>query len=148
LRFFVPAAALLFSLILAACGSEGEGGEVEITLTEWSVETNKDSLPEGPIEFTVKNEGEREHELVIVRTDIPADELPAKDDGSLDEDAAGVDVEHEIEEIEDGDDAGRTYSLDPGAYVLLCNIVEEIDGEETSHYAQGMRTEFTITEDE
>lgn len=148
MRFLVlPAAAALFAL-LAACGSEGEGGEVDVTLTEFSVETNKESLPEGPIDFTIQNDGQREHEVVIVRTDIAIDELPTNDDGSFDEDAAGVDVEEEIEEIEDGDETGRSYTLDPGAYILLCNIVEEIDDVETSHFAEGMATEFTITEEE
>jgi len=51
-------------------------------------------------------------------------------------------------ELEAGDETSRSYSLDPGNYVLLCNIVEDIDGTETSHYAQGMWTEFTVTLDE
>lgn len=147
MRFLVLPAATAVLALFAACGSEGEGGEVDVTVTEWSVETNKESLPEGPIDFTIQNDGEREHELLIVRTDIAIDELPAKDDGSFDEDAAGVDVKEEIEDIEDGDETGRSYTLDPGAYILLCNIVEDIDDVETSHFEQGMATEFTITED-
>jgi hypothetical protein len=133
--------------LLAACGSEGEGGDLDLTLSEWSVVTDVEDLPEGPITIDVHNRGEREHELVIVRTDIPASELPVKEDGSFDEDASGVDVQQEIEEIESGDDTSRSYTLDPGSYVLLCNIVEEIDGTETSHFAEGMSTPFTVTED-
>ncbi|MEX0683007.1 MAG: hypothetical protein WD904_10115 [Dehalococcoidia bacterium] len=147
MRFLVPLAAISLVLLAAACGDEGEGGDVDVTLQEWSVETNKESLPEGPINLTIKNDGAREHELVIVRTDVAVDDLPTKDDGSFDEDAGGVDVEQEIEEIEDGEETGRTYTLDPGSYVLLCNIVENIDGTETSHFEQGMRTAFTITKE-
>lgn len=140
--------ALLLVILLSACGSTGEGGDLKVTLDEWSVVTDVDSLPEGPIKFDIKNAGEREHELLIVRTDIPGGELPTKDDGSLDEGAGGVDVKHEIKNIEAGDETSRSYTLDPGNYVLLCNLVEDIDGTRTSHYAQGMWAEFTITPDE
>ncbi|MCH7484129.1 MAG: hypothetical protein IIA90_03150 [Chloroflexi bacterium] len=148
MRILVLPAALLLVFLLAACGSTGEGGDVELTLDEWSVVTDVDTLPEGPIKFDIKNAGEREHELLIVRSDIPGAELPTKDNGSFDDDAGGVDVKHDIDGIEGGDVTSRSYLLDPGNYVLLCNIVEDIDGAETSHYAQGMWTEFTITPDE
>ncbi len=148
MRILVIPAALLLVILLAACGSTGEGGDVELTLDEWSVVTDVDTLPEGPIKFDIKNAGERGHELLIVRSDIPGAELPTKDNGSFDDDAGGVDVKHDIDEIEEGDETSRSYSLDPGSYVLLCNIVEDIDGTETSHFAQGMWTEFTITTEE
>jgi hypothetical protein len=146
LSFLCAVSALV--IFLVACGDEGEGGDLEVTLSEFSVEIDEESLEEGPITFDIDNQGEREHELLIVRTDVAADELPVNDDGSVDEDAGGVDVQQEIEEIESGDDTSRDYTLSPGAYVLLCNIVEEIDGTQTSHYAEGMHTEFTVTEQE
>ena len=148
MRILVLPAALLLVILLAACGSTGEGGDLEVTLTEWSVDTDVDSLPEGPITFDIENAGEREHELLIVRTNTPGAELPTEDDGSVNEDAAEVDVQHDIDDIEDGDKTSRSYTLDPGSYVLLCNIVEDIDGVETSHFAEGMWVEFTITADE
>ena len=148
MRILVLPAALLLVILLAACGSTGEGGDVEVTLDEYSVVTDVDSLPEGPIKFDIKNAGDIEHELLIVRSDIPGAELPTKDDGSVDEGAGGVDVKHDIDDIEEGDETSRSFALDPGNYVLLCNIVEDIDGTETSHYARGMWTEFTITVDE
>jgi hypothetical protein len=147
-RLFLLLPAALLLLLAVACGDEGEGGEVEATLDEWSITLDEASLEEGSIDVTVENEGEREHELVIVSTEIAIDELPTKDDGSFDEDAPGVDVKEEIEDIEDGERTGRTYSFDPGTYVFLCNIVEDIDGTETSHFAQGMRVAFEVTEKE
>ncbi len=148
MRFIVLPAALLLVVLLAACGSTGEGGDLDVTLDEYSVVTDVDSLPEGPIKFDIDNAGERDHELLIVRSDIPGGELPTEDDGSVDDGSAGVYVIYDIDDIDEGDETSRSFSLDPGNYVLLCNIVEDIDGTETSHYAQGMWTEFTITPDE
>lgn len=148
MRLLLVLSAVAAALALSACGDSGEGGEVKVTLSEWGITTDKESLPEGPIELTIENIGEREHELVIVSTDVPADDLPTKEDGSFDEDGADVDVKHEVEEIGDGDRTGRTYQLDPGKYVFLCNIVEDIDGEEVSHFASGMAVAFKVTEGE
>lgn len=144
----------LFALIagsfalLAACGDSGTGGELDVKLDEWSITVDKETLPKGPIEFTIKNDGERKHEFLIVKTDIAPDDLPTNDDGSFDQDAPDVDVVREVEDLEDGDKTGRTYDLDAGEYAFICNRVEEIDGTETSHYAQGMRAGFTVTEED
>lgn len=147
MRLVITLLAAAAVAVLAACGDQGEGGEVNVTLSEWFVETDVDTLPKGPIEITIKNDGALQHELLIIKTDIPADELPTKNDGSIDEDAPGVDVEQEIEDIDSGDRTGRTYELDAGSYVLACNIVNEVDGEEVAHYEKGMATGFTITEE-
>ena len=136
-------------VLLAACRrGGGEGGDLDVVLDEYSVVTDLDTLPEGPIKFDIKNDGDVQHELLIVRSDIPGAELPTKDDGSLDEGAGGVDVKREIKDLEAGAETSRSYELDPGYYVLVCNIVEDIDGTETSHYALGMWTELTITAEE
>ena len=145
MRILVLPASLFLVILLAACSSGGgEGGDLDVVLDEYSVVTDLDTLPEGPIKFDIKNDGAVKHELLIVRSDIPGAELPTKDDGSFDEGAGGVDVEREIDDIEAGDKTSRSYELDPGNYVLLCNIV---DGE-TSHYALGMWTQLTITPEE
>ncbi len=148
MRILVLPAALLLVVLLAACGSTGEGGDLKITLDEYTVVTDVDSLPEGPITFDIKNDGELAHELLIVKTKTAGAELPTKDNGSFDDDAGGVDVKHDVDDIDEGDETSRSYTLDPGEYVLLCNIVKDVDGVETSHFAQGMWTEFTITADE
>jgi hypothetical protein len=92
----------------------------------------------GPVEFDIKNDGQREHSLIIIRTSLPADELPTEDDGSVDQGGADVDVEHEVDAIDDGDETGRTYELDPGTYVLISNEVHEENGERIADYAEGM----------
>ncbi|HUF52527.1 MAG TPA: hypothetical protein VMR52_01985 [Dehalococcoidia bacterium] len=146
MRFLALLAAPVIILLLAACGDEGEGGDVDVTLTEYSIEIDPTSLEEGPITFDVTNDGEREHEILIVRTDISPAELPTNDDGSFDEDASGVNVQQRIEDIDDGENTSRVYSLSPGTYILLDNIVTDVDGTETSFFAEGMWVEFTVTE--
>ena len=149
MRILILPAALLLVISLAACGSDtGEGGDLDVVLDEFSIVTDLDTLPEGPIKFDLANLGDLKHEVLIVRTDIPGAELPTKEDGSLDEGAGGVDVRQEIDDIEAGDNTSRSYELDPGKYLLLCNIVEDVDGIETSHYAHGMWAELTIVADE
>jgi hypothetical protein len=144
--FLVPCSAVLGALLLAGCSDTGGGGELRVTLDEWSITLDKESLPEGPIEFVIKNDGEFEHELVILRTDIAPDELPTKDDGSADLKAPDVDVVRTIDEIGDGDETGRTYELKAGSYVFIDNTVREHEGSRVSYYAEGMRAAFTITE--
>ncbi len=145
LLLVLPAALVIGAF--AACGDTGEGGEVEITLqdgqTPWTMVADVESLPKGPIEITIENDGSQEHEVLIIKTDIAPDELPTNDDGSINEDAPDLDVQHRIEDIGDGDRTGRTYEMDPGKYVFACNIVK--DG--TAHYKQGLWTAFTITEE-
>jgi hypothetical protein len=132
-------------LLASACSDEsGEDSTVDVTLTEFEVVANPDSVPEGDVTFDVENNGEETHELVVVKTDFDAGELPTEDDGSVDEGADGVDVIGETNEIDAGDNDSRTFNLDPGNYVLLCNLVED----DESHYQEGMRTPFEVTQAE
>ena len=145
----IPALMAATLLTLSACGDEGKGGEVDVVLKEWTVEPSVDTLPDGPITFNTNNEGpDEDHELVIIKTDFAATDLPTNDDGSVDEDASGIDVKGTVREIEPGDDNSGIYTLDPGKYVLISNLVHEKDGQKTADYAQGMYATFTVTKSE
>jgi uncharacterized cupredoxin-like copper-binding protein len=145
------AASILASLVLvaAACTQAGAsptaGGNgatmVTVTLQEFSVLPDPTSAPAGEVTFTVTNDGPEDvHEFVIIRTDLAPDALPTGEDGSVDEAGEGVELVDEIEDIPVGESQDVTVSLDAGAYVLICNIVES--GE--VHYMLGMRTAFTV----
>jgi hypothetical protein len=133
------------AITLAACGDEEERSTVNVTLREWELAPDVDSVVEGEVTFNADNEGQEDHELVVIRTDFAADDLPAEDDGSVDEGADGVDVIGETAEMESGDNDSRVFTLDPGSYVLLCNIVHEEGGEKHVHYAEGMFSAFEVT---
>jgi len=142
---FLAAAAATVFLALTACGDEVERTTVDVNLAEWEVVPDVASVAEGEVTFNADNNGEQEHELVIVRTDFAADDLPTNDDGSLDEGATGVDVIGETDEIDSGDSDSRVFTLDPGKYVLLCNLVHEEHEEKEVHYQLGMRAAFEVT---
>jgi hypothetical protein len=52
-----------------------------------------------------------------------------------------------IRAFEPGRKSSGTFTLSEGAYVLICNLVSDVDGTETSHYQQGMAFPFTATGD-
>ncbi len=84
--------------------------------------------------FTIDNQGPSTHEFVVVQSDEAADALPTAD-GDVDED--GVEAVDEVEDIESDATPSLTVDLDPGHYVVFCNL--------PGHYKQGMSAEFTVT---
>jgi uncharacterized cupredoxin-like copper-binding protein len=131
------------ALLAAGCDSGDGGGTVEVTLQEFAVVPGASSVGAGEVTFDVTNEGPEDvHEFVVLRTDLAPDALPTGDDGSVEEEGAGIEVIDEIEDMAVGDNESLTVSLDAGNYVLICNIYDE--DEQESHYQEGMRTAFTV----
>lgn len=116
--------------------------QVDVTLSEWSVEAAQASVPAGEVYFLVANAGPDDpHEFVVIRTDEAADALPTVD-GKVPKDE--IDLVDEIEPFTPGSSASVTLDLEPGNYVFICNIAEVEEGELESHYELGMRTSFTV----
>jgi len=147
MRMLLALPALIALFAFAACGDdEGGGGkEVSVTLQEFEVALDKNSVDAGEITFNVENKGPDDvHEFVIIKTDLDPGALPTIDDGSVDEAGEGMEVIDEIEDIPVGDKPSLVVTLEAGKYVLICNIVEEVDGATESHYKEGMRTALTV----
>jgi hypothetical protein len=128
---------------VAGCEPVGDSSSadtaVEVTLDEFSVTSSPGAVDAGTIEFELDNEGDFDHEFLVVRGPSP-DSLPTNDDGAVDEDALGGGaLIGEVEAFPPGGCEG-TFALQPGSYVLLCNRV--VDG--TSHFQRGMATTFTV----
>ena len=142
----------LFALALGACGGgsqsqDGGGGgssSVTVTLQEWAVLPDADTTGAGQVTFKPTNKGTETHAFVVVKTDLGNRDLPTNEDGSVDEEGAGIEPVDEVEDISKGSLETLTVDLDAGHYVMFCNIVEEEDGETVSHYANGMSTDFTV----
>jgi len=150
------AAAAITSLIIVGCtsdgasngadGDDGGGGTViGVTLQEWAVVPAQNSAPSGEVIFEVTNDGPEDvHEFVVLKTDLDAASLPVDDNGVVDEEGGGIEVIDEIEDIAVGDSQDLTVQLEPGSYVLLCNIWSE--DEQEAHYQLGMRAGFSVDE--
>lgn len=148
----VLAAPLFLGMLGGGCSRTGQNSEtldtggtnagnpppamvVNVTLKEWTIAADKTAVPAGPVQFVAANHGTVVHEMVVVKTESPASALGVVN-GTVDEAAAGQ-VIGEVEEFSPGS-ATRSgaFSLQPGSYVLLCNV--------TGHYGHGMRLAFTV----
>ena len=133
------------ALSFAACGNDegGEGGNVNVTLQEFSVGTDPASAPAGSVTFDATNEGpDDQHEFVVIKTDLGLTDLPVDENGAVDEEGEGIEIVDEIEPFDVGETESLTVDLEAGSYVLICNVFDEDENE--AHYQEGMRTSFTV----
>ncbi|TAJ17961.1 MAG: hypothetical protein EPO65_10165 [Dehalococcoidia bacterium] len=115
--------------------SQGVMTTVGVTLKEFSLTAVPASGPAGSVTFAVQNSGLIPHELLVVKSDLRPDQLPQVDQKRVDE--TKVQVLGEVAEFDAGKKQELTLTLQPGKYVLLCNVV--------SHYISGMYTAFEVT---
>ncbi len=143
--------AAVFAAGATACSDDNDGGatndarsfEINLDLFEYQIVPDLDAVPASAVTFNASNVGDAAHELVIVRTDLAPDALPAGENGAVDESGEGIAVIGRIGEFAAQSDASTTVDLEAGSYVLICNIVE---GAAFSHYEEGMYRAFTISE--
>ena len=128
--------ALLSVSVLTACGSS----TVDVGLNTYSITLSKSSVSAGEVTFHVHNDAtDLTHEFVVFKTDLAQDQLPLTSEGIVDEEGGGLPVVDEVEDVEPGMTTDLTVTLEPGNYVLLCNI----DSDEM-HYQHGMHVAFTV----
>ncbi|QFG03235.1 plastocyanin/azurin family copper-binding protein [Tepidiforma bonchosmolovskayae] len=133
------AAALLVAGIAAGlgagCGGDDDDSTTQLNaeLVDWGVKLDRTSVPAGDVRVKAKNTGSTEHELVFVRTDLPEDKLPVKDN-KVDEEQ--VEVVGEIEKFPAGKSESATLTLPAGRYVVICNVA--------THYGLGMHTVLQV----
>ena len=106
------------------------------------------TVPAGDVTFVVKNNGTIVHEAVVLKTDVPFDQLPVTYGGDPPAPVAtgGNKVSEDANIGETGDPdlkpgGTRVFTIKdmkPGHYVVVCNLAD--------HYAMGIRAAFTVTE--
>ena len=134
--FALVAGALAMALTAAACGGGAKASTVRVVAQEWSFQPSVASVGAGTVTFEVVNQGKQDHELVILKTDLPdaALKMRASED-KVDEGASGTNV-GEVEDIEAGHTKTGSFALTVGRYVFLCNIA--------GHYKSGMVKSFDV----
>jgi uncharacterized cupredoxin-like copper-binding protein len=133
-RFLVFASLIVLIFpTLVACGGPQT---VDAELTEdYQINLSTTTMKAGEITFNIQNTAsDLEHEFVVVDTDLAPADMPLNADGDVDEDQ--ITVVDEQEAIQAGESATLTVTLDPGHYVIMCNL--------PGHFAQGMHIEITV----
>jgi uncharacterized cupredoxin-like copper-binding protein len=129
------------AVLLSGCvgdPSAGAGPLFDVTVKDFKIEPPLDAIEGGLVTLRVRNEGPSTHEFVVIRSDLPADELPIAADGlSVDEDRV-VPLD-EIAEVEAGASGLLPLDLTPGRFVLFCNL--------EGHYLSGMHASIEVTDD-
>ncbi len=109
--------------------------QVAVSLTEFAIDADPATIADGPVVFQVTNDGAIDHNLRVIATDLPPNELPLSG-GGVDE--AQLTVVGSTPDFAAGSIQGVTVEeLSPGNYVLICNV--------PGHYLSGMRVGFEVT---
>jgi len=114
------------TIVVTAGDTNGVAGDMTFDLSSSTVKA-------GEVTITLDNIGTIEHEAVVLKTDTPYDELVIGSDDRVDE----ADSVGEVAETPAGQSDSVTLTLEPGNYVILCNIA--------AHYRLGMVAALTVT---
>ncbi len=132
--------ALSCSLLLAACASpwnSAGGNHIQVSLREYSVTPSTSQIRTGNVTFDVNNAGTMTHEMVVLRTDLQASALPSGEGDTANEDAPGVKDVGEVSDLSSGQSKSVTLDLQPGRYLLVCNL--------PGHLRMGMWSVLMVT---
>lgn len=109
-----------------------------ITLTDFHIGSGSAHFAPAQYDFSIANGGPSQHELLVFRTDLAPANFPRNSDGSVQENAAGLNKVSDGDNIDPGKIQARTVDLtEPGTYVLLCNL--------PGHFANGMYATITVS---
>jgi uncharacterized cupredoxin-like copper-binding protein len=116
------------SLLVAPAATAGSGSPTRIVVneTEMAIGASSGVAKAGKVTFVVRNSGKVIHELVIVRWNGNPAKLPHTGYKVPE----GGRMVGEVPDVEPGATGSATFTLTPGRYVLICNIV--------GHYQLGM----------
>ena len=124
-------AVLLVPVAAVSTAVAASSKTVKVTESEFKVSPSPKSVSAGKVTFSVKNSGDVEHELVVIKTSTAASKLKVSNGRASDNGAVKA-----IHDIASGKSKSASVTLKKGHYVLLCNI--------PGHYGQGMRADFTV----
>ena len=166
-QFLITAALLLAQLSLVACGNQtaenqspatsttqtssspasssspaavktsAQTTQVNVLETEMAIKLSSNTIPAGPVDFVVHNNGTIPHEFVVIKTNLALNQLPTKE-GKLDEDSKSLQnvADTGEQKLTSGQTRILHANLTPGDYVAICNVGH--------HFQRGMKTTITV----
>lgn len=108
-------------------------GQIRADLREHAIVLTSNEVRAGEVTFVVRNRGGQAHDLIVIRTDAAADALPVDQQSQKATEQGRVGG---VELINPGRSSNLRLTLEPGRYVLICNV--------PTHYQLGMRVELTV----
>jgi uncharacterized cupredoxin-like copper-binding protein len=109
---------------------------VKAALHNNTIQLDTNQVKTGIVTFEASNVSDASliHELVVLKTDVPADQLPVIKGKVTEKQFKKM---GEVEDVAAGESKRLTLKLPAGRYVLICN--------EPGHYEMGMRTSLLVT---
>jgi len=118
--------------------SSGGGTTVAATEKDFAIALAPTAGSGPSVTFNITNAGPTTHEFVVFKTDLDPAALPLSTDGTeVNEDGPGVTHIGEKEDIAKDATVALTLTLQPGTYVMVCNL--------PTHYKLGMHAPFTVS---
>ena len=118
--------------------SSASGATIDATEKDFSIALGSSTAQTGSVTFDITNNGPSTHEFVVFQTDLTEDQLPLSDDETeVDEEGEGLTAVDEVEDIKANTSGSLTVDLQPGSYVVICNL--------PGHYKLGMHAAFTVS---
>jgi uncharacterized cupredoxin-like copper-binding protein len=110
---------------------------LSVALSEFHIDTGVTTVHPGIVNLNLANNGTVQHELLVFRTNLTADQLPLAADGSVLENAPGVNKISDGDNLNPGTTQYRSVDLtQPGTYLFVCNL--------PGHFHAGMHTTVTV----
>jgi uncharacterized cupredoxin-like copper-binding protein len=121
----------------ALMGSSEPSGDIQASTVEYRI-SMPTRLLAGKHTIGYTNDGTIPHEIVMFRTDLPANDLPTEANGDVNEESPLL---TNVADSGDALAAGgtksfTTHALAPGHYVAVCNL--------PGHYKLGMKLDVTV----
>lgn len=118
--------------LAASAGAAGSKAVVSVKLVEFKVLPTPTKTVRGAVTFVAKNSGKIDHQLVVLKTNVPPAKLFVKNAKAVETGKVGS-----IRVVHPGKTATLTLQLKAGKYVLLCNVA--------GHYQAGQRAALTVS---
>jgi len=111
--------------------------KIDASETEMAIKLTPATVPAGPVDFVIHNNGAVPHEFVVFKTNLALNQLPVKD-SRLDEKSQSLQnvVDTGAQKLSSGESKTLQANLTPGNYAAICNVGD--------HFRRGMKTTLIV----